>query len=81
MSDASECDGCMMRCHIQCDTGVREGDVSARMTSNNLRLFCSDCAKRKLDMLNCEKLSIIYKYIEEIDLKTQNHVVIQTEMR
>lgn len=77
-SDTFDCDGCLGKYHIQCD-GVRKGDVTARMSSVNLRLFCSMCCRKRLDILNSEKLSIIYKYVEKIDKKTQEHVEKQAD--
>lgn len=77
-SDIFKCDGCLGTYHIQCDN-VRKGDVTARASSVHLRLFCTSCSRRHLDILNCEKLSIIYDYVVKIDSHTQKHVEKQTD--
>lgn len=76
--DIFKCDGCFATYHIQCD-GVRKGDVTARASSVNLRLFCSTCNRKDLSILNCEKLSVIYDYVVKIDCHTQSQVEKQVE--
>lgn len=76
--DIFKCDGCFATYHILCD-GVRKGDVTARMSSVNLRLFCSTCSRKNLDILNCQKLSVIYDYVVKIDCHTQKQVEKQAD--
>lgn len=76
--DCFECDACTRQYHLLCDN-VRKGDVTARATSKNLKLYCTRCMSHKLEIANAEKLSIIFKYVSKIDLQTQKQVAIQAE--
>lgn len=77
-NDKFNCDACSSSFHLACDT-VKRGDVSARLKSKNLKLYCTRCMSSKLDIANAEKLSIIYKYVTKIDEQTQRQVAIQAE--
>lgn len=77
--DKFDCDACGVVRHAGCDT-VRKGDIAARLTSKNLKLYCSKCMTSKLEIANAEKLTIIYKYICKIDEQTQKQNASQTEM-
>lgn len=76
--DKFECDACSKQYHLSCDS-VRKGDVTARATSKNLKLYCTRCMSAKLEIANAEKLSIIYKYVTKIDEQTQKQIAVQVE--
>lgn len=76
--DKFECDACTKQFHLACDS-VRKGDVTARATSKNLKLYCTRCMSYKLEIANAEKLSIIYKYVTKIDMQTQQQISVQAE--
>lgn len=77
--DMFECDACSKQIHIACDT-VRKGDVTARASSKNLKLYCSYCMTHKLEIANAEKLSTIFRYVTKIDSQTQQQIAIQTQV-
>jgi hypothetical protein len=77
-SEKFECDGCCKSFHQACD-GIKKGDVTARSKSNNLKLFCNDCVKKKVEFLIADRLGIIYKYVTKIDETTQKQNAQQAE--
>lgn len=78
-NDKFDCDACALTYHLTCDS-VRKGDVTARASSKNLKLYCARCMTAKLDIANAEKLTILYRYITKIDEQTQKQIAIQEEV-
>lgn len=68
-NDWYSCDGCTKSYHIGCD-GVTKKEISARKSSNRLRLLCNSCVT-DTNTITADNVKLILQYVQKIDLEVQ----------